>query len=216
MSVEHEGKRLYQLSDRQIIEALRGRGNELQVVKGFAFLVRMFETAAKSNPVAAPGLMSAIGLTQLYGRSFASGHEEHPFADVDANMTVASIMADVPRTAPLRPGPKPRVYVERGSTTGGPVQPQNAPRVGRRPNAESKVGIASALMLARPAEFTVKDIIADGGGRVTYADVQNAITKLIGKGTLRRNIPGVYSKRPAAPVPMQAIDDPSFPAAETA
>ncbi len=90
ITVEHSP--LWRLTDRQVLEAMRGRGNELATAHTLASLCRVFQKAAETNPACAPGLLSAIGLTQLYGLGIAPGHEDHPFKDVDKGMSVAKIM----------------------------------------------------------------------------------------------------------------------------
>jgi hypothetical protein len=118
---ELEGKPLWKLTDKQVLEAMRGRGNELETARTLASLCRVFQKAAETNPACAPGLMSAIGLTQMYGQGMAPGHEDHPFKHVDKNLNVASIMAgtsqpvlDTYKPKLHRSGPKPtRVYANR-------------------------------------------------------------------------------------------------------
>ena len=90
-----EGKPLWKLTDKQVLDAMRGRGNELATAETLASLCRVFHKAAETNLSAAPGLLAAIGLTQIYGLGIAPGHEDHPFKDVDKNMSVASILSGV-------------------------------------------------------------------------------------------------------------------------
>lgn len=87
-----ETRRLYKLTDEEILEALRLRGNDFRVLDAFKFLVKMFEQASRGKPQLAPGLGVAIGLTKLYSLTFQPGHERHPFKHEAGNMTVQSII----------------------------------------------------------------------------------------------------------------------------
>lgn len=188
-----EGSPMWRLTDKQVLEAMRGRGNELETARTLASLCRVFQKAAETNPACAPGLMSAIGLTQMYGQGMAPGHEDHPFKDVDKNMTVASIMAGTskpvlntykpPDTFKRWPKPKPtrvfdldahmeasRICVDFETHSGVPLaQPPGLANYDKpmamvaRVKAPSKVGIVSELALAMFEELGAEGVLTARG-----------------------------------------------------
>src|SRR5690242_4815252 len=74
-----ERKKTWQLSDIELLEVIRGRGRELEVVRAFTPLIRMFETVAKNQPELAKGLNHAVALTKLHAQRYAPGDPTHPF-----------------------------------------------------------------------------------------------------------------------------------------
>lgn len=187
-----EASPVYRLSDAELVSVIRGRGNDLDSAKRLAFLVKMFEAALKSNPSLAPGLRSAIGLTHLYGLSIASGHAEHPFKNVDHNMTVASILTTA--AAEVRPVKvqHDRFVDPAGSRPSLPnVKKHNGPR---GPRATSKSALARNFILVQTGEFKIADIRTRDSS-LCDQDVINGLVSFVKDGTVVRIERGLYRVR---------------------
>lgn len=90
-----EAKRVFRMTDAELIRVIRGRGNDLATLTTLKSLTRILDHAAKTQqPQFAPGLRAAIGLIEVYSLNFAPGHEDNPFKGCQASVAkcFASIM----------------------------------------------------------------------------------------------------------------------------
>lgn len=193
---EMEGQRLRRLTDNQILEALTARCGELDKARMLDFCCRMFDKAAESNPDLAPGLHVARGLVEIYGRNMAAGSDQNPFKKIDANASVASVIA-AGMAKYKSPTKFTRVYVEE------PVKPADEvkPWVDEERNEfgaenhlqppkprETKVGRISAIIMSQNPDYAFgKSFICHRKPEgCTDQDVANALAKLQREGKIAK------------------------------
>lgn len=100
-----EGKPAWQLTDKELITIIRGRGNELEIAQSFKPLVHILEQTIRQRPNLADGLNVAIAMTKLHSQRFAPGHSEHPYKDfsLQDRHTVSQVVTPGERRPPAMP-----------------------------------------------------------------------------------------------------------------
>jgi hypothetical protein len=192
-----ENSRVASLTDKQLIDAIRERGNDLRVLKSFAFLRRMFEKAAVDHPDCAKGLHVAVGLTMLYSKAFPCDPHDNPFPDLDGKMTVASLFEGcVPAPAEKFSGEVRRGAPRKARVEKVRLEPRIAGNVDfSAPKLKPKTVRIAQIMLAYPGTFRVKDIFDRCCGFIENLyeqDVANTIAKLIKTDQIEKAGFGLY------------------------
>lgn len=226
-----ENERVFQMTDKQLLDVLRARGNDLQTLSRFQFLERMFTKAAETNPAAANGLHAAIGLMKLYSLSIATGHENHPFKDFDGTATVTSILATADETArradkllapAVTPGTvrrKERVAIVRTADELEALRAANKLKMesrigkqrGKAADPNSKLSRAKAAISEMTGEFSQAHAVAEV--RKTHpdiyaADVGNALSNMVRKGMIDKLLGWGRGYRA---IPKEKVADPAAP-----
>jgi len=173
-----ENQRVFQLTDEQLLQAIRTRGNELVTAQALATLVRMFETTKQNmgSGEIGIGLDMAIGLTKLYSGNFAPGHAQHPFPRF--NLTVEQIIK-ISKDKTVKPA-KPIKAPPRLQPP-EPTTPEPEPPYQPKLKPDSKIGrVVKTILDAQLKQFRTTELSEQlkFDADILPADINNGVVKL--------------------------------------
>ena len=176
-----ENQRVFQLTDEQLLQAIRTRGNELVTAQALATLVRMFETTKQNmgSGEIGIGLDMAIGLTKLYSGNFAPGHAQHPFPRF--NLTVEQIIK-ISKDKLAKPA-KPLIKAPPRPQPLEPTTPEPEPEPPYQPKLkpDSKIGrVVKTILDAQLKQFRAPELSEQlkFDADILPADINNGVVKL--------------------------------------
>lgn len=175
--MSREASRVHQLTNDELIEVLRKRAADWNVLEAFKFLIQMFEKAHTNKPELKAGLLVAAGLTRLYGQSFSDGDPDHPF---QMELTLQGILNGAGPTskgtskshaaqhAPQATAPAPFISANKPSLA---VTKKWAPF----PNSKSFK--AREIIMKMPSDFTMSQLLFISTD-LTMSDFNNALHRM--------------------------------------
>lgn len=178
-----EARRVWELSDEQILKVLEERASQLAIAKALGRLVKMLELAEGKAGKYRIGVQMAISFTKLYSQAFAPGSPGHPFRDFQSSAE------QILGTASLREAQsnfvKTAIILRE--------KPEIGPSLKRA--AVSKVQrVENLIMGQNGSTFHREDIASLLPPDITTTDLGNGINKLLSTGKITRFSPGVYRK----------------------